>query len=250
MYPYTKEIDLGQAQSLKDQIAKGEIPDIKIDLSNSSNLDSLTCFNDLTFLYLHNNKVYLTALDYATHILKQDAPPEGWGYAAYELGSGMYDRLEFGVYSNNEWDIDTNPNVKFNRELYYFWNQLCFKLTDLARVEEQSEILQPATCCPKCYEVMTELKQEIAELEAKNKELADAGLNLAYNLATGSQSNEKNLLDRIAELEVKNKELQSDLHNTVKHNKSLGDNHIMEVYDLRVENDKLKNYIINQLLNN
>jgi chromosome segregation ATPase len=32
-------------------------------------------------------------------------------------------------------------------------------------VEAEDEILQPATCCPKCYEVMTELKQEIAEFQ-------------------------------------------------------------------------------------
>jgi hypothetical protein len=35
------------------------------------------------------------------------------------------------------------------------------------------EPYKPATCCPKCYDVMTELKQEIAELQLKCNNDAD-----------------------------------------------------------------------------
>jgi chromosome segregation ATPase len=32
-------------------------------------------------------------------------------------------------------------------------------------MDSTPEPYKPATCCPKCYDVMTDLKQEIAELE-------------------------------------------------------------------------------------
>jgi regulator of replication initiation timing len=81
-------------------------------------------------------------------------------------------------------------------------------------MDSTPEVYKPATCCPKCYDVMTDLKQQITDLETQ--------------------------VDQY----------KSDFENAVKHNQSLSDAHTMEVYDLRVENDKLKNYIINQLLTN
>jgi hypothetical protein len=199
MYPYTKELTLDEALN--------------------------TLLNAKCQSYEKDGKVFLTPLDYATHILKQAAPPEGYGYAAYELGSGRYDELPYCFNFDKHLWRNSEAGFSSTRTVAKDWYEVAFPLTDLARVEgtdtdkteppiPPSGIRPPVTCCPKCYWVITELKQEISELEAKNKEL------------------------------------QSDLHNTVKHNKSLGDNHIMEVYDLRVENDKLKNYIINQLLNN
>jgi chromosome segregation ATPase len=55
---------------------------------------------------------------------------------------------------------------------------------------------KPATCCPKCYDVMTELKQQISDLESKNKELANLGYNYAFDLA-----NSENLKQQVADLE-------------------------------------------------
>ena len=58
MYPYTKELTIDEALNI---------------------LLNAKCQS-----YENDGKIYLTALDYATHILKQAAPPEGWGYAAYD----------------------------------------------------------------------------------------------------------------------------------------------------------------------
>jgi hypothetical protein len=113
--------------------------------------------------------------------------------------------LQYGVLSN-KWDIKFLPHIPFDSTASLAdWNKICFRLTDLARVEEQAEApIQPTT-----------------DWEAK------------YN-----------------ELEKQADQYKSDFENAVKHIQSLSDTHTIEVYDLQVENHKLKNYIINQLLNN
>jgi hypothetical protein len=201
MYPYTKELMLDEALKLHEKDRKTRV------FFNNKDWE-IYCWN-IQDVYSEGKSLFCDALTYATHIL-QAAPPEGWGYAAYELSSGKYEGLHYRSQPSG-----TSVFRFENQDNTDKWWYYQFKLTDLARVEAESEILQPATCCPKCYEVMTELKQEIADLEAKNKELANAGLNIAHDLATGSQTNEKNLLDRIAELEAKNKELQSKSNSDV-----------------------------------
>lgn len=93
------------------------------------------------------------------------------------------------------------------------------------------------------------LKQKISELEAETGALTNESSNLTLECI---------LKDKwIADLEAKYNELQdqadqykSDLKNAGYKYQSLSDAHTMKVSELRVENDKLKNYIINQLLNN
>jgi hypothetical protein len=178
MYPYTKELTLDEALNI---------------------LTNAKCQS-----YEKDGKVYLTALDYATHILKQNAPPEGWGYPNKELKQGTYTGLHWGYYGASQWDIIEDEYFD-TKESIENWNKVCFKLTDLAKVEQQTEApIQPTT-----------------DWEVKYKEL-----------------------------EKQADQYKSDFEVAVKLNKTLCDNHIMEVYDLRVEIDKLKNYIINQLITN
>jgi hypothetical protein len=202
MYPYTKELTLDEALNI---------------------LVNAKCQS-----YENDGKVYLTALDYATHILNQQAPPEGYGYASKKLRKGTYKGLPWGYYGEvtGKWELIEDGYFD-NENSTENWNLLCFRLTDLARVEEQSEILQPTTCCPKCYEVMTELKLQIADLEAKNKELANLGYNYAFDLA-----NSENLKQQVADFQDRLLDAQN----------------CIAVQEREIT--KLKNYIINQLLTN
>ncbi len=214
MYPYLKELSSNEAYAIQQSN-----PDCLAYYPKSTNHPNhVSTVGHFIFQGIYgelNHSVFITALDYATHILKQAALPEGYGYAAYELSSGRYDELPYYLLSDQKnWQEGRYSEYqKTVATCKTDWNRYAFPLTDLARVEAESEILQPATCCPKCYEVMTELKQEIADLEAKNKELANAGLNIAHDLATGSQNNEKNLLDRINELEALLEKQRIDINN-------------------------------------
>jgi len=140
MYPYTKELTLDEAQTLQQKIKAGEMPDIEIYFQyfrtddHHGNLGSYyldRCYKD------NNNAILLTALDYATHILNQLAPPEGWGYAAYPLDSGKYDKLPYLVLVNSwgeGWYSQYKESITFSKEE---WIRYAFKLTDLARVEAE-----------------------------------------------------------------------------------------------------------------
>jgi hypothetical protein len=116
MYPYTKELTLDEALNI---------------------LLNAKCQS-----YENDGKVYLTALDYATHILKQQIPPEGWGYAAYELDSGRYEGLPYGcLEKNNHWDVTFMPDLGFElNDSSDLWHNRCFKLIDLARVEGTDKV--------------------------------------------------------------------------------------------------------------
>jgi hypothetical protein len=100
MYPYTKELTLDEALKL----------------------DSISNF--------------CTALDYATHILGQDIPPEGWGYAAYDEPE-KYDGLAFISY-------DKSWSQRVYGEFYRNWDKwsnFAFRLKDLAKVEAEPKPL-------------------------------------------------------------------------------------------------------------
>jgi len=132
MYPYTKELTLDEALN--------------------------TLLNAKCQSYEKDGKVFLTALDYATHILKQAAPPEGYGYAAYELGSGRYDSLPYYLLINERnWMEGMEANYALsNADCKNDWNRYAFRLTDLARVEGISE-----------------METSVTDWEAKYKELED-----------------------------------------------------------------------------
>ncbi len=257
MYPYTKRLTLDEALNI---------------------LVNAKCQS-----YENDGKVYLTALDYATYILNQPTPPEGWGYAAYELDSGRYDSIAYCKFKNEfkEWETSLFKNDwRLEKRPFY---EVCFHLTDLARVEaekvelttrqsyylsennspiqkefyhgiyyiskadydsmpqefkdlgiSEKEPTEPATCCPKCYDVMTELKQEIAELEAKlNAEVQNTiANNDSWKIA-------------YAELQAKNKELKSDKDAAVMLNKTLSDNATGKIAELEEKLKTAKHYAEN-----
>jgi hypothetical protein len=116
MYPYTKELTLDEALNI---------------------LTNAKCQS-----YEKDGKVYLTALDYATHILKQQRPPEGWWHAAYPLDSGRYDLLEYMIFTK-DWNLGYHSKFKETDDYSHLdipWNNYAFKLTDLAKVEASSEM--------------------------------------------------------------------------------------------------------------
>jgi DNA repair exonuclease SbcCD ATPase subunit len=234
MYPYLKELTLDEAHKLQEEIKKGVIPDIKINLSNSSDIDSLACFNDLTYHYSHNGKLSITALDYATHILNQQAPPEGWGYAAYELSSGMYDTLDYiwlGELTGN-WNIAVIDSFKYRKPKHTNWNVYTFSLTDLARVEGTNTDTEAAPIPPSgikpplkptnefvrrsLYErEYKELKPKYETLQAKYKELEETFelVNKDQDETNASLSKQlESATARIAELEktIESRERQID----------------------------------------
>jgi hypothetical protein len=189
MYPYTKELDSNEAYAIQQSN-----PDCLAYYPKSTNYPNhVSTVGHFIFQGIYgelNHSVFITALDYATHILNQAAPPEGWGYAAYDKPE-MYKGLpNLDHFQHSGWAIEES---RFNGSWEHWYNYL-FRLTDLARVEEQTEApIQPTT-----------------DWEAKYKELE-----FKYN--------EDEIFNR------KNKQ---------------------QINDLQVENYKLKNYIINQLLNN
>jgi hypothetical protein len=124
MYPYTKELTLDEAYLLPERIT------VYSPITKQDPIDVLSVFN-LSYIYDNNNAVYCTPLDYATHILKQAAPPEGYGYAAYDYGTGRYNGLEF-------MHIAGDKGILPFKDVEYMannWADYLFRLTDLARVE-------------------------------------------------------------------------------------------------------------------
>jgi len=170
MYPYTKEIDLAQAEAL-DRIAfKNGIEILAQNRQYQLNPVNI-CMWDFGDVYTKDKRTLsITALDYATHILNQAAPPEGWGYAAYELDSGRYDSIAYCKFKNEfkEWETSLFKNDwRLEKRPFY---EVCFHLTDLARVEASSEkeIAEPPI-------QPSEIKDETQnyDWEAKYKELQE-----------------------------------------------------------------------------
>jgi len=223
MYPYTKELTLDEARNLHK-----EIPNLIVCANEGSP------FNFVAFYiidhYNSGGRLYCTAFDYATHLLKKQTPPEGWGYAAYNEPE-KYKTLDFAARATSDyWQLN---KIAFNGHWVNCYNY-AFKLTDLARVEAESETapIEASTDWEDKY------NQEKSECTRLRKVLFDT--EAKYNKVI---LQEKDLQDQADQY-------KSDFEFAIKHNQSLTDNHYMELYNLRAENDKLKNYIINQLLNN
>jgi hypothetical protein len=188
MYPYLKELTLDEALKLPpDTIVyhkyfpseSGKIKDCILSNAYNGCNDALAC----------------DALTYATHILKQAAPPEGWGYAAYNLDSGKYEGLHYRSQPSG-----TSVFRFENQDNTDKWWYYQFKLTDLARVEGISKMETTET-----------------DWEAKYKELERATTS-TLNTSHGQRSfgdyvngycKQLDLADRVTDLEAKNKELQS-----------------------------------------
>ena len=161
MYPYTKKLTLVEALRLFHSEIQFTV--ISSTSKHCADFDE----NTLKEYYNDGNYISCTALDYATHILNQAAPPEGWGYAAYELSSGRYDELPYytliygweegAFYCYKESD-DFEKSCDFSKS---DWNSYAFSLKDLARVEGIPET-----------EIATDWKAKYKDLEIKKNNLA------------------------------------------------------------------------------
>lgn len=137
MYPYTKELTLDEALN--------------------------TLLNAKCQSYEKDGKVFLTPLDYATHILKQAAPPEGYGYAAYDEPERYKGLHKLDLYLSG-WVGD---NIDFDGD-WNGWHYYAFRLTDLARVEAISEMETTVTDWEAKYKELEgqsrQIKEEVYEL--------------------------------------------------------------------------------------
>jgi hypothetical protein len=254
MYPYLKELTLGEALQL-EQIA----PDSMVFDNNPNQKETPDCINcyGIKFLYEDGYKLYCTPLDYATHILKQKTPPEGYGYAVYELSSRMYDELPYCFNFDKHLWRNSEAGFSSTRTVAKDWYEIAFRLTDLARVEGEPiskmettvtdweakyKELEKATTSTlntshgqrsfgdyvNGYCEQLDLAERIADLEAKTKEKP-----------TGHPNYQKELLERIAELEAKEIKLIRERNEEIE-----------KRYDLEQLYNKLSNYVIVQLLSN
>jgi hypothetical protein len=138
MYPYTTQLTLDEALNLEKVNKTALVYDSDYEDSLGCNPDELDNW-DIPSIYRQGDYLSCDALTYATYILNQATPPEGWGYAAYELSSGRYDSLPYFYYDVDAgWKsgvFETFGEKKKENKIY--WNRNAFRLTDLARVEEQ-----------------------------------------------------------------------------------------------------------------
>ncbi len=131
MYPYLKELTSNEAYAIQQSN-----PDCLAYYPKSTNHPNhVSTVGHFIFQGIYgelNHSVFITALDYATHILKQKTPPEGWGYAAYNEPERYKGLPKLDIYLSG-WlpdgkDFDGNWNG---------WYYYAFRLSDLARVEAE-----------------------------------------------------------------------------------------------------------------
>lgn len=142
---YTEQITLEQALDLQNRIEAGEMPDIKVcylvppDAIGvfSVGAGSLKDIPNLDFF--GGGDWYLTRSDYATYIIGNKPVPEGYGYPSKELSSRIYDSLPYKFcFNQDEWSDNGSFECKYTTVKK--WHQICFKLTDLARVEAEAVV--------------------------------------------------------------------------------------------------------------
>ncbi|NBO98843.1 MAG: hypothetical protein EBU90_01775 [Proteobacteria bacterium] len=179
MYPYTKRLTLVEALRLFHSEIQFTV--ISSTSKHCADFDE----NTLKEYYNDGNYISCTALDYATHILGQDTPPEGWGYAAYELSSGRYDELAYWwlyyKWEKSDYDCYKKSDIFPKTE----WNRYAFRLEDLAKVEGEPETEIPNTTDWKAsynkantkYEILfsyyNQLPQEFKDLAISEMEISE-----------------------------------------------------------------------------
>lgn len=126
MYPYTKELTLDEALKLHEKDRNARV------FYNRKDWE-IYCWN-IQDVYSEGKSLFCTALDYATHILGQVAPPEGWGYAAYDKPEKYFGLSYMVLDVNGKWVLGAYINLDFK---WSNWYQYAFRLSYLARVEEE-----------------------------------------------------------------------------------------------------------------
>jgi hypothetical protein len=158
MYPYTKELTLDEALELQQKIKSNQMSNIGMCISSTDMVNTDLSWLDVDYIYKRKDKkrvISITGFDYATHILKQATPPEGYGYPNKELGRGTYNGLQWanGIILDGvvkEWEIINHPELNYTDNYYSVnqhsinpysidkWYEVAFRLTDLARVEGET----------------------------------------------------------------------------------------------------------------
>jgi hypothetical protein len=264
MYPYLKELDLGQALQLKDLH-----PEVLVFAENVEPIKILYKF--IQPIYEQGGKVFITALDYATHILKQKTPPEGYGYPAYELGSGRYDELPYYLIDDEKKWIEGRYSEyqKTDATCKNDWYRYAFRLTDLARVEgtdtDKTEInLGQAKWLKEkeqrfTYWLNGVIYKDGLFIEADIYNVRDGDkyeiLTSTYNTLPQEFRNlaSSEMETTVTDWEAKYKELQGQSRQIKEEVYELTDRLLDAQNCIAVQEreiTKLKNYIINQLLNN
>jgi len=174
MYPYTKVLTLEQALKLRDKLSKQEIPEIKVFNSKFSasvppkdgNPDWLRNWI-IEIVYQQGYYLSTTALDYATYILGEVAPPEGWGYAAFDEPE-RYFGFPYMIAQERKWNKGYYPVLDFK---WSNWYNYAFRLQDLARVEEVAETEKTATDWKAKYEAQAAEIAKYLEMGTENASL-------------------------------------------------------------------------------
>jgi hypothetical protein len=142
MYPYTKQLTLDEALKLSEVNETALAYHLNYRDIYGENPDKLNNW-DIPSIYNQGDYLSCDALTYATYILNQATPPEGWGYAALSVDNnkrdifGRYSQLPYLSYSTGKWEHGVQElfTVADDENWYLF----CFPLEDLARVEAMSE---------------------------------------------------------------------------------------------------------------
>lgn len=136
---YDQQITLEQALDLQNKIKSGEMPDI-IAFSTNARINNSLENTDVNYVYKNRGKeLLLTRSDYATYILGNNPLPDGYGYPSKDLSIGIYDELPY-YFNFNADDWSKNLSFDSNYTTVKKWYQICFRLTDLARVEAESVV--------------------------------------------------------------------------------------------------------------
>ena len=238
---YDQEITLEQAQLLPESII------VYSPITKQVPIDTISVFN-LTYIYGNNNAIYLTRSDYAQYIIGNNPVPEGYGYANKELTFDKYIWLRFKEYSKAEWVINNPNGFSYSDAEKFKWWQVCFPLTDLARVEAEAE----APSMPAHFADSTDWKAKYSELEREKNGVVSnyALLKQDYELYKADaekqikeardviRDNALSFADRFQEATASADSLQDRLTDA---------QNCIAVQEREIT--KLKNYIINQLIN-
>ena len=136
MYPYTKQLTLDEALNLEKVNKTALVYDSDYEDSLGSNPDELDNW-DIPSIYRQGDYLSCDALTYATYILNQATPPEGYGYAAYSVDTNSrYSQLPYLSYSTGQWQHGVQELFTAADDVN--WHLFCFRLTDLARVEGET----------------------------------------------------------------------------------------------------------------
>lgn len=211
---YDQQITLEQALDLQNKINAGEMPDMsacyRID---NRDIPVHSILDDGDLNTYNGGYYYLTRSDYANYILGNNPLPDGYGYPSKDLGSGLYNGIPYMFCFGDQSNIWLSTGQVFNLKTTTItkWYEVAFKLTDLARVEAEAD---PKPSMPAHFK---------PDWKAKYIELEEQHNTLIKHLQEATASADS-LQDRL-----------TDAQNCI------------AVQEREIT--KLKNYIINQLIN-